>query len=79
VEDKMKSKLIDESRDNHDKTLRRFQYIKDTALGAKIQVKLASSSGTEEVKLIRRGRQSVRVVREDGSEVLVNLADVVVV
>lgn len=74
----MAIKLLDESRLVRDKALQVFQYIKDTPLGNKIVVKLASSTDTEEVKLMRRGRQSVRVVREDGSETLVDLSDVIV-
>lgn len=73
----MHSRLLDESRGSRDKALQVFQYIKDTPLGDKIRVRSTSSNDTEEVKLMRRGRQSVRVIHDDGSETLVELSDVV--
>lgn len=74
----MSTKLLDESRTVRDRALQVFQYIKDTPLGNPIRIR-KDVTETEVVKLLRRGRQQVRVEREDGSAMLVHLSDVLVI
>jgi len=71
------SKLLDESRLSIDRSIQIFQFIKRTPLQSEIQVRTPIQDA-ETVRLLRRGRQTIRVRKADGSETLIDLEDVLI-
>lgn len=69
------SGTYEDARDIKDRTLTIFQFLKEKALQTKIKI-ASKEQEYEEVVLLRRGRQNVRVQHSDGSITLVPLQEV---
>jgi hypothetical protein len=69
------SRMLEDLQPQQDKALTLFQYVKSVPLGQFIRIK-HEVKDFERVKLLRRGRQSIRVQHEDGTIDLVSLGEI---
>lgn len=70
------TKLLDDSRGDIERKLSIFSYLKAIPLRSKIKIKKGDLD-SEEVTLVRRGRQMIRVQHGDTSYSLIDCSEVV--